>query len=394
MNNISNNFYLILAGGTGGHISPGVALAEVLQRENSNGILLSSKRNIDNPDLIYLKKNFLVEFFNPPGIPKNIFQIFPFLIKTLVSLLFICKLCKKYGINSIIGMGGYTSFPGLLYGILTRKKIFLCEQNCVPGLITRLFRRRAASIFLSYPLTRFGAKFYKVKCFETGNPLREKIRFINANNISNPEKGALGEENDFSKRKTPWGKVNRDDRKPVILSMGGSQGAEQINELIYQLVRQKPNLCKNFNFIMLSGETTYEKYKNNMKGFSNINLMKYEVNIQNLFRKTDLLVSRSGAGLLAEASYFGIPMILIPYPFAADNHQKDNAEYAKKMGAAEILDGKFIEPVQLLNKINSMLDKKRYFKYQIGCLKMSRPNAANIIIHKILESDRTYLLPG
>lgn len=164
-----NGSVVIAAGGTGGHISPGVALAEILsEKANVFGFdtvyIHSLVRNKNNPDLLQPPCEVLWHNVPQVGGLKTIFYPILFIIPFIKTILRF----RKLRVNAVIGMGGYSSLPAILYAILFRKPLYLCEQNCVPGKITRVFSRFAKKIAFSFPL----AEGYQIP------GKRSEIRFV------------------------------------------------------------------------------------------------------------------------------------------------------------------------------------------------------------------------
>lgn len=341
---------LIAAGGTGGHISPGVALAEELfenkEKYNIGDVYIHSlERNRDNPDLN--ESAVPVIWHNTPQInAKLLFYIFPFLFhlfRTFRILFF-----KK--IHSVIAMGGYSCIPSLLYAVLFRKEIFLCEQNRVMGKITRLFLKRSKKVSFSFP--PLDIEKYKIDFQILGNPLRKKIL---------PDL-------DFLKQKTSQLKQKQ---KFNVLVLGGSQGARQINNMVIGAVSTS-SISKKFNFRILTGKNLFEEAKK--KSSEEIDLISYSQDMKTHYQWADLVIARAGAGVIYECLAFALPMILIPYPFATDNHQFENAKYLEEKGAAILLNTQEDSPEIILNVLLS-LDTHKLIKMSKNSSKLAEINS-------------------
>ncbi len=315
----------ILAGGTGGHISPGIALAEILtDRSDFFSVefvcLHSLKRNSNNPDLE--SSPCLVLWHNSPLWKWTRFLTFPILfffdfIRTFFQF-------KKHKINAVIGMGGYSTIPGLVYALIFRKSIYLCEQNCMPGKITRIFARFSKKLAYSFPSQIDLGKDSKI----LGNPIRKRVL---------PEKINLRlNENLTDNRKT---QIN-------VLVLGGSQGARQLNNMILNAL-ENSEIASKFQFRLLTGTALYEETKE--KASENTELISYTNDMKPNYEWANLVIARSGAGVVAECLIFGLPMILVPYPFAADNHQKANADFLEKEGAASVIHSTSEDPRELIS---------------------------------------------
>ncbi|TGL57486.1 UDP-N-acetylglucosamine--N-acetylmuramyl-(pentapeptide) pyrophosphoryl-undecaprenol N-acetylglucosamine transferase [Leptospira ognonensis] len=350
---------LIAAGGTGGHISPGVALAEILinKREHfkiSDVYIHSLTRNKDNPDLISPPCEVL--WHSMPQFKAVYFLIFPF--QFLIQFVITIFSFQKRSITSVIGMGGYSSLPAILYAILFRKKLFLCEQNCIPGKITRTFHNFAKKVALSFPIRE---EVFKTKESSViGNPIRLKVIPEHLNirqneNLHDSKKNILN-----------------------VLVLGGSQGARQLNNMILKTM-ENPEISQKFKFRLLTGNSLYEETKNKSKG--NTEIISYSNDMKPNYEWANIVVARSGAGVLAECLVYGLPMVLIPYPFAADNHQKENAEYVENQGAAVIIHSTSDDPSPLVKHLLDWKTNPEQLK-EMGhnSLRLSNVNAAYLTI--------------
>ncbi|TGK18794.1 UDP-N-acetylglucosamine--N-acetylmuramyl-(pentapeptide) pyrophosphoryl-undecaprenol N-acetylglucosamine transferase [Leptospira fluminis] len=342
---------LIAAGGTGGHISPGVALAEVLvSAKETYGfdkvIIHSLYRNKDNPDLKQAPCEVL--WHNTPNLSGN-FLLLPF--RYVFHLLKSWFQFSRLGVDAVIGMGGYSSFPALLFGLIFRKQILLCEQNCIPGSVNRIFFRFAKKAAFSFP-----PKAAPLSCeWEIlGNPLRKKavpkltLKF--------------GEKWDPKKKK----QFN-------VLVMGGSQGARQINNIVVNLMKHD-FIQERFRFRMLTGTALYDEVSKKTKM---ADLISYSDNMAEHYEWANLVVARSGSGVLSECAAFALPMILIPYPFAKDDHQTANAKYMEANGAAVVIEQKDEDESRLFRVLNDFAENPQVLNdISVKSLECSHVDAA------------------
>lgn len=322
---------MISAGGTGGHISPGIALAETFIEfkdhfECESVIIHSVKRNLNNPDL--QNPPCLVVWHDSPRLSKWNFLIFPILFTK--NLLITFFQFRKLKVDVVISMGGYSGLPALIYAIVFRKNIFLCEQNCVMGRVNKLFKNFAKKVALSFPLSDTTELQNNFKII--GNPIRKKV--IPSISI----------------------KVNREisakkKEKLNVLVMGGSQGSRQINNMVIRAM-ENDEVAQKINFRMLTGTSLYEETKK--KNTKQLDLISYSIDMKEHYEWANLVVARSGAGVLSECAVFAIPMILIPYPYAADNHQEMNAKYFESNGAAFIINSESEDETELVKLLLSM----------------------------------------
>ena len=361
---------IIVAGGTGGHIVPGIALAQEFVKNNINTSFLTLYKNNDYPDYKLLKQ-IPIFFYNIREFPKisKPFSIIKFPFFLFLSIIRVFIIFKKNKITDIVGMGGGPTFPALLVALLTKKNIFLCEQNAVAGKVNRLFYKKAKKIFINFPVVNFDKNFNLTKkILQLGNPIRQSI--INeSQNITG--KNLIKNINSIN-----------------ILVLGGSQGAKQINEIISKIIKSfKDKLKTELFWNWQCGILNYEELNKafNSKNYPNINLVAYEPNIEKLYNKTNIMICRSGAGGVSEALCFGIPLLLIPYPFAADNHQELNANYLVKNNAAFVFPQKDTDKSKLEKTLIDLIeDNEKRMKMGEAALKLSKPNAAENIVREIL----------
>jgi UDP-N-acetylglucosamine--N-acetylmuramyl-(pentapeptide) pyrophosphoryl-undecaprenol N-acetylglucosamine transferase len=327
---------VIAAGGTGGHISPGIALAEELfENKEDYGIgeiyIHSLNRNKDNPDLQDSPVPIL--WHNTPQFNwKFIFYIFHFLHnfgKTFFQFF-------TRNIHCVIAMGGYSCLPALIFALLFRKKIYLCEQNRIMGKVTKFFLKHSDKVAFSFPpllIEQERFKDFKI----LGNPLRAKI-LPNSKLIQTKRKQLTSKE-----------RIN-------VLVLGGSQGARQINNMVIKALEDH-EIIKHYHFRLLTGTNLYEETKQNTK--QDIDLISYSQDMKTHYEWADLVIARAGAGVISEGLAFGLPMILIPYPFAADNHQYENAKYLEEKHASLVLNQKEEDPELLIKYLKEFIENRK-----------------------------------
>lgn len=343
---------LIAAGGTGGHISPGIALLEQLSRSKESYNLESvylhcPLRNKKYPDLN--DSELKIIWHNLPQFKILNSLLYPFLF--LFQFLKASILFKKKKITTVIGMGGYTSVLALMYAVVFRKELFLCEQNCIPGKITRIFWNYANKIALSFPV-----EFHtnsKVKTAILGNPVRSSVI-----------------------PKTPGIKNQKFSNKNLmnVLVLGGSQGARQINEMVIAAMNEG-FIQKHIKFRVLTGANLYDEFQKNS---AEVEAISYSKDMRTHYEWADLVVARSGAGVLAECSVYSLPMILIPYPYAKDNHQMANAKFFESQGACILIDSKSSDATFLVQHLQSLYQEEgKLLRMSIASLQTSKINSSS-----------------
>lgn len=287
--------FAIACGGTGGHISPGIALAEELSDNGHSCTLIISKKSIDSTMLAKYKQFKKIAIAAKP-LAKSPLKFVKFTFSQILALIKCIIFIAKNKIDCVIAFGGFTSLPVVLAAFLLRKKIFLHESNQVVGKSIKFLARFANKIFTpegtSEQLNKFSSKI--ITC---GYPLRNEITQID----------------EFDAKKL----FNLPENKKIIVVFGGSQGAIALSNWAIE----------NSQILSSAGAFILCICGKNIKAnnTSNIKLLSFCDNMAALYSCADLVIARAGAGTIAEIQKFGLKAILVPYPFAAEKHQHANA---------------------------------------------------------------------
>lgn len=353
----------VTGGGTGGHFYPALVVGKKLENEGFKVFYIGSRRGIENK-IIPAQTNFSFIKINAAGFRGNlvekIFSIF-LLCVNAIKLFFITLI---YNPSLIISTGGYVSAPAVIAGFLCAKKTFLLEQNYKPGKTTRFLSFFSKKIFVSFEDT---LKFLPpLKGVFTGNPVREEI-------LKYSKKDAKNE-------------LGLDEEKTTVLISGASQGAKSINDAILKILPEwKEN---NWQIIHLTGAGNYENVERRSKDLLKNSKLKYVAkdyldDIYLAYASADLIICRSGATTIAEITLRGLPAVLVPYPFAAENHQYYNALFLEKCGAAVIIEDKNLDR-DLKNKVENLLfQKDKLDLMSKSSFGLAKPNALNEIMEEI-----------
>jgi UDP-N-acetylglucosamine--N-acetylmuramyl-(pentapeptide) pyrophosphoryl-undecaprenol N-acetylglucosamine transferase len=307
-------FVAIACGGTGGHLFPGLAVAEELKKRGCNVALLISPKDVDQ-QAVKSAQGF--EVFTLPAVGLQNRNYFSFGLSFWKSFCAARKIFKQRRPDAVLAMGGFTSAPPILAARKFGAKTFLHESNTIPGRANRFLARFVDEAFVGFP--EAAARLRARKISTTGTPVRPQFQPRDAADC----RVALG----------------LDPNLPTILVVGGSQGASGLNEMILSAL---PFLNKeNWQFIHLAGAKDFERIK------TAYTAQKLKAVIKPFLSEMDLAlgaatisVSRSGASSLAEIAAMRLPSLLVPYPTAADNHQFFNALVFEKTGAAKLLEQK------------------------------------------------------
>ncbi|MCL6466006.1 MAG: undecaprenyldiphospho-muramoylpentapeptide beta-N-acetylglucosaminyltransferase [candidate division WOR-3 bacterium] len=334
---------LIVAGGTGGHIFPALALARELVRREIEVVWVGRPEGIERDIVAKAGYDFapvVASKFSGTGIGDKLVS----LVRLIQGFFQSVKLLTKLQPDALVGGGGFVSAPVLLAALLQGRQFFLLEQNRIPGKVTRFFAPYARESFLAFPPEKpFPGRFTV-----TGTPLRDEI-------ISGERK---------------------DDGKTVLI-LGGSQGARVLNLAALDTAAALSNL----NFIVLTGKRDYETIRALVRS-ANCELVEWTDHPEELYRRATIAVSRAGGMVTSELLVFGIPMILIPFPGAADRHQDANARYLSSMGAAIVLEQTQISGLTSLVR-TLMADEKRRRDMERNARALAKPAAAEEIAERI-----------
>jgi UDP-N-acetylglucosamine--N-acetylmuramyl-(pentapeptide) pyrophosphoryl-undecaprenol N-acetylglucosamine transferase len=305
--------FVIACGGTGGHLFPGVAVAEELRRRGYEALLLVSKKAIDRtalegrPDLVSraLPAVGWPGFFTP--------RLFAFLSSLLQTRNECRALLREYRPAAVLGMGGFTSAAPLWEARRAGIPGFLHESNAFPGRVTRLLAGQVDQVLLGFGRA---ADFLKgAPSAVTGTPVRGELRVV-----PRDEAAAV---------------FGLDPARRTVLVIGGSQGARGLNAAVRGALPRWADRRDVWQFIHLTGEKDASgvaaAYKEH--GFL-AHVAPFSTNMAEAYSLADLAIARSGASSLTELSHYGLPALLVPFPAAADDHQTANAQVYTEAGAA------------------------------------------------------------
>ncbi|MDQ6623850.1 MAG: undecaprenyldiphospho-muramoylpentapeptide beta-N-acetylglucosaminyltransferase [Verrucomicrobiota bacterium] len=348
---------VIACGGTGGHLFPGLAVAEVLQRRGHDVMLFISEKDIDS---LAVAKHTQFRFEKLPtiGLPSPFSPaIVRFLQRFHESLSACRKFYRSFQPHVVLGMGGFTSTAPVLAGKMRGIPTFVHESNAIPGKANRLTARMVRAVLLGF---KECAHFFpKVRTEVTGTPIRADLRRI-----------------DRAEARRKLGL--REDLR-TLLVMGGSQGASGINQSI---IKSLPALQgEPLQIIHLSGARderlaadNYQREK--IPAF----VAAFHHAMAEVYSAADFAIARSGAASLAELAAFGLPAVLIPFPYAADDHQTRNAEIFTRADAAIMLREAELSGDLLARKIRELLaDPATLQRMSENSARLAPKNAAVLV---------------
>lgn len=344
---------LIACGGTGGHLFPGIAVAEALRGRGHEVLLLISEKKVDAEASA---KYSHLRFVTVPAVakpPTLSLRMLPFLFKTWRSIGQCRKILTNFGADAVLGMGGFTSLPPVYAGHKLGLKTFVHDSNARPGRANVLTSRFCTQVFLGLDAAR--SYFPNCDCVTTGTPVRPEI-------IHLPD------------RETAAAIFGLDPKKTTILITGGSQGARRLNELSAEAAAMLP---AEFQILHIAGAQDYERVATISHGRTNHKVLGFCDQMPSAMAVADLVIARSGASCLNEIAISGHPSILVPYPFAADDHQTHNAEVFAAAGAAKLVQERDLTPNALATLAVSILqDLPAYKAMSKSASALAIPDAA------------------
>lgn len=356
MKNIQKKI-VIFAAGTGGHIYPGLSIANYLISKDISVLWIGTKKGMEKN--IIEDTNIPIEYVDFSGIRGKgllIYLKLPYML--LKSIFQAIKIIKNFQPNAVLSMGGYISFPCAVAAYVLRKKIIVHEQNIIFGMTNNLIRFFSNLVILGFPMN-INNKKYKF----LGNPSRY--------------------ENSILEKKNNKKEFN-------ILVIGGSLGAKIFNEVIPQSIYKLINTTNlKVNVIHQTGKT-YKvaeiQYRNINK---NIDLREYIEDMEEVYNWCDVIVCRGGAITITEIMNLGIPAIIIPYPYSADDHQMKNCEYLQNNNAAIVINQENLTQDYLASIFLSLIKNANITKeLKKNVLKLNMKDSTKNICEEIINNMR------
>jgi UDP-N-acetylglucosamine--N-acetylmuramyl-(pentapeptide) pyrophosphoryl-undecaprenol N-acetylglucosamine transferase len=361
-------FVAIACGGTGGHLFPGLAVAEQLQQRGCSVALLISPKDVDQQAV---KSARGMEIFTLPALALQNRNYFSFLRSFWQSWRATKKIFRARPPQAVLAMGGFTSAPPVLAGNAFNAKTFLHESNTIPGRANRFLARFVDAAFIGF--TEAGSCLKARKVATTGTPVRPQFFPDASRQIPDPAcRTALGLDPD----------------RPTILVMGGSQGASGINDLVLSALPVLGERASAWQWLHLTGAGDFEKVKSAYatRGLNAV-VKPFLAEMDLALGAATISVSRSGASSLAEIAAMRLPSLLVPYPTASDNHQFTNAQAFEKTGAAKLLEQKNATPVKVAGLLCELVEDSRVrVKMQAALGQWHAPKAAEQIAEFIMTA--------
>lgn len=353
------NKIMILAGGTGGHVMPALAVAHYLLSLGHQIHWLGTRDGIEAR--LVEQANIPISYIQIKGIRRNgILKMLMSPFKIVAAILSSIKILRREKPNCVLSMGGYVAGPGGIAAWLLGIPLIVHEQNSIAGLTNRILSKFAKKVMVAFPQ----AFANNLKVIDVGNPIRQDILTIDAPEIR------------YKEANHPL----------VLLILGGSQGATAINELVPKAIALLPS-DKRPKVIHQTGARDFSSTK---AAYSALGLeaqvCEFISDMKSAYAAADLLIARSGALTIAEVSCVGIASIFIPFPYAVDNHQKFNAQYLSQHNGAVLVEQAALSPEILSKHLLELIDSRpKRMEMAMNCRNLAKPNATRVVAQQCLE---------
>ena len=351
----ANRTLMVMAGGTGGHVYPALAVADALRARGWDVFWLGTKHGIEarvvpqaGIDMVWVSMGGV----RGKGLLKKL--LLPLLL--LVAFAQSLRAILQRRPDVVLGMGGYTAFPGGMMASLLNRPLVIHEQNSVGGLTNRVLACLADRVLTAFPQAFTGARDKPIPCRRVatewvGNPVRADIAAI-------PAEERAGRSGPLR-----------------LLVVGGSLGASALNELVPQALALLPP-AQRPQVVHQSGRRHLDALRANYAAAGvEAEVRDYIEDMAAAWRDCDFAVCRAGAMTVAELACAGVPALLVPFPHAVDDHQTGNAEFLSTAGAAWLMQQRDLSPEQLAALIAG-LDRAKLAAMSDRALKLARPDAA------------------
>jgi UDP-N-acetylglucosamine--N-acetylmuramyl-(pentapeptide) pyrophosphoryl-undecaprenol N-acetylglucosamine transferase len=354
---------LIAGGGTGGHLFPGIALAdEAIRRGGSEVLFVGTSRGIETravPAAGYALETLEVTGLKRMGLVGTVRGLFRVPLAIVRSL----AILRRFRPDVVVGVGGYASGPMVLAAALARYATAIQEQNSVPGITNRILGKLVRKVFIAFDEA---ARFFPSRKIERlGNPVRKPI---------------VAALEGFAASPTSDGKLR-------ILVVGGSQGARAVSELVLAAAPMLASKGVDFSLVHQTGNTDFERIQAKYRELGLDGRVKVQAFIDNMaaaYGAADLIIGRAGALTLAELAIVGKPAILVPLPTAADDHQSKNAAHFAQVGAALVLNQRTSSADDLAAAITGLAENRsKQLAMGRAMRELARPRAAEEIVDSL-----------
>jgi len=365
---------LLAGGGTGGHLYPALALGEAIRRADPDAAVMyvGAERGVEARVLPERAVPHALLPLEPirRSRPWENWRLVPAMLRSGTGLR---RVFRDFRPDVVVGTGGYASGPAVAWALLAGVPTALQEQNSYPGLVTRWLAPRVRQLHLAFPEAKRHLKLGRTVVFEFGNPIQPPD--LAADRAAARDHFGLGS-------------------GTVVLVVGGSQGARAINEAMLADLRgvlegRLPARPQGTEILWATGPTHHESIQGRLAEMGSpdwIHTRPYIQEMPKALAAADIAVSRAGAMALAELCAWGVPSVLVPFPYAAADHQRHNAAALDEAEAAVMVDERDLSPGALWERLVSLAgDDQRRNAMAARARDRGRPDAADRIAERLLE---------
>ena len=354
---------LFAGGGTGGHLMPGLSVAGELRRQypNSRPVFAGTNKPVER----YLVTHHGFEFFELPSLklPPSALKAPAWMFRSTTGLVSAARLLRQVQPDLVVSLGGYAALAPSMAAVMGGTPVVVMEQNAVPGRANRLLAWWAREVYVPWPGTEQSFPHVE-RVHVTGNPVRM--------DLAERKNRRLAARFDLSPRKR------------TLLVMGGSQGAQRINEAVVNMLDRLTAEASWLQVLHSTGEPHIESVraayeKHDMEA----TVLPYIDDMASAYGFCDLALCRAGGTTLAELTALGVPAVLVPLPTAANDHQRRNADVLVREGGAVVIEQNDLRNGRLADTLIGILrDEPRLERMREAGLRMGRPAAAaNVVEH-------------
>jgi len=348
---------LIMAGGTGGHVFPALAVADYMKVSGWRVVWLGTKGGMES--MLVPQKGYDIETIDFSGLRgKNFITWLTLPLRLLLAFWQSAKVLFQIRPDVVLGMGGYPAFPGGIMASLLNKSLLIHEQNSIPGLANKILAKFADKVLLGFPNAIRNEK----KVVFSGNPVRNEI-----SQLDTPDKRYAGRS----------GKLK-------LLIIGGSLGSQALNTIVPQTLKLIPNNMRPLVTHQAGRKHLETLKKNYAEAGVEGELVVFIEDMAIHYADCDLVVCRAGALTIAELTAVGTASILVPFPYAVDDHQTSNAKFLSDKDAAVLLPQNELTPKNLA-KLLMGFTREKLLGMAMKARELARPNATRLVAEACME---------
>lgn len=347
---------VVMAGGTGGHVFPALAVADALRAKGIQVSWLGTRQGIE-AELVPARQ-FPITYLEVSGVRgQGVVRLLTAPFKLLVSTIKAMAMLRAVKADVVIGLGGYVTGPGGVAARLTGRPLFIHEQNAIAGFTNRMLSRIATQVLEAFPQT-FPAS---LKAVWVGNPVRTEIAAL-------PE---------------PSVRLAQREGAIRILVLGGSQGAVALNEMVpdalARLLSKQPLQIRH-----QAGKKNFDAAASRYRDLGvDAEVFPFIHDMAAMYEWADLVICRSGALTVSEIAAAGVAALLIPFPYAVDDHQTANGRFLSEAGAALLFQQKALSAEKLAQEIEPLLSRERLQEMAIKSRKLACADSTDRVVRAI-----------